>query len=958
MTMANLTTKLVGLCSLLVVCFVAFSAEVPRANASAAIAIDLGSLYYKVGMIQRQSFDVVLNKESKRRVLTTVGFSHLQEERVYNSAAEHLMRRKPLRVFPYVNELLGRSFDHPIVQHLRENHIFYDIVEQSDGRMLIVKDEETSYSPEELVAMILKQAADMATEAAGFPVKDVVIVIPPFVTQGERLALNNAAKLAGLSINAFIHPGTAVGIKFALSRANEITEEPTNLVFFDMGHASTVATLVQFQQVKDLKKNATVPNLTVKAVAWDETLGGREFDLALRRDLTREAQEKLGDEHDIASDIRMQSALSLQVRKLKETLSLNASPKLSMESFHGDFDFKTSVTREHFDELTTTLCERTKAVLARLMAESNLTLADIDSVELLGGASRIPSVQTALKEFFEIDALGRHIDADEAAVLGGTFFAATKSKRFSIRTDLKVKDMISFPIVVNVSSSDIDVKTTRLFKRGNRPGAKKNLSFKTMEDFTTVLSYAEPAEGDVDTLPPGTPRQLIETVISGVPNYDTHPNMTVKPKVNLQYHLDDFDNVAIRKAEAEIVVIEMQKKLIVKVKDAAETNNNGRDDGDSTTDDVKETDEKAEEDEADIAKETDAETAPETTDDADVDADAGAADASAEGDANAEGAADAEPKPDSDAETEAEEVEEEKEDEAEYEYKEVKRTKTISLDYNVTHLGFPQLTSDEKKASWERLSALDKIDAERLAIEEAMNSLESLIYNTREKLTDNEEVISASTEQERDDILEELSTSRDWLEDEGQDVKESKEFKSRSKTIENAFGKITKRISEQVERPKAAAAMRLAFDEVFEAMTTITVERNVTEEEVESLTTWMNEQLDWLSEKEAEQESKEVYEDGAFSSYEPATKVTLMGYRWKTLKYKPKRPKTTPKPEGTDETDVDIEKDSDDTADADADADADTQEAPVEQEVTEEEGETEEENERSGENSGVEADEL
>jgi len=212
-------------------------------EAKLILGVDLGSLYMKVALVQRNSpLEIVTNMHSKRKTEHVVLFD--SGTRYYGSDAYGMLARKPTFTTQSMNLLLGRTETHPVVEALNErlNPIPPTYNSTRSGVCLTVA--STTYTPEELVSMVLSHAKDF-TAAYGVtsPVKDCVLTVPSFYTQHERRALLDAAKLADLNVLALIDETTAAGLHFGIDR---IDEKPQNVLFYNMGASAVQVSIIQY----------------------------------------------------------------------------------------------------------------------------------------------------------------------------------------------------------------------------------------------------------------------------------------------------------------------------------------------------------------------------------------------------------------------------------------------------------------------------------------------------------------------------------------------------------------------------------------------------------------------------------------------------------------------------------------------------------------------------------------
>lgn len=215
-----------------------------------------------------------------------------------------------------------------------------------------------------------------------------------------------------------------------------------------MGAGSTVAALVKFHNV-ELKKGKTALEVQVLSVGYDPILGGHSVDVKLQQHLAQEFKNKAGTKvkGDVSQDSRAMAKLLKEAARVKQILSANQETISSIEGLTEDIDFRTMVTRSTLEELSKDVLERVTGPVTSVLNQANLSVADIDSLILVGGGARIPSVQAALMGLVGEDKIAKNVNADEAAVMGAGFWAAGLSRQFRIR-DMRVKDLNILPVEI------------------------------------------------------------------------------------------------------------------------------------------------------------------------------------------------------------------------------------------------------------------------------------------------------------------------------------------------------------------------------------------------------------------------------------------------------------------------------------------------------------------------------
>ncbi len=212
----------------------------PPVHGVAVMSVDLGSEWMKIAVVSPgMPMEIALNKESKRKTPVAVAFR--DGERVFGEDALNVGSRFPKQAYIYLLDVLGKTPDNPLVQQFVKRFPQYEIIADPEtGLAVFQHDENTVYTPEELLAMILNKAREYAQDFSDQrPIRDVVITVPVFFNQAERRAMLRAAELADLN--------TAAALNYGIFRRKEFNETPQRILFFDMGASSTVATVASYQ---------------------------------------------------------------------------------------------------------------------------------------------------------------------------------------------------------------------------------------------------------------------------------------------------------------------------------------------------------------------------------------------------------------------------------------------------------------------------------------------------------------------------------------------------------------------------------------------------------------------------------------------------------------------------------------------------------------------------------------
>uniref|UniRef100_A0A3B4XKR5 Hypoxia up-regulated protein 1 n=1 Tax=Seriola lalandi dorsalis TaxID=1841481 RepID=A0A3B4XKR5_SERLL len=462
----------------------------------AVMSVDLGSEWMKMAIVKPGvPMEIVLNKESRRKTPTVVCLK--ENERLFGDNALGSVKN-PRTVYRHLQSILGKKLNNPQVALYQKRFPEHQLQEDPvRGTVYFKNSEEMQYTPEELLGMMLNYSRVLAQDFAEQPIKDAVITIPAFFNQAERRAVLQAAQMAGLKVLQLINDNTAVALNYGVFRRKDIDNTAKNVMFYDMGSGSTTATIVTYQTVKT-KESGTQPQLQIRGVGFDRGLGGFEMDLRLRDHLAKLFNEQKKSKKDVRENHRAMAKLLKEAQRLKTVLSANVDFMAQVEGLMDDIDFKAKVTRTAFEELCADLFERVPHPVQDALAAAEMKLDEIEQVILVGGATRVPKVQEVLLKAVEKEELGKNINADEAAAMGAVYQAAALSKAFKVKPFL-VRDAAVFPIQVEFTreTEEEGVKTLKhnkriLFQRMAPYPQRKVITFnRYSDDFAFDINYGD-----------------------------------------------------------------------------------------------------------------------------------------------------------------------------------------------------------------------------------------------------------------------------------------------------------------------------------------------------------------------------------------------------------------------------------------------------------------------------------
>ncbi|XP_011252679.1 hypoxia up-regulated protein 1 isoform X1 [Camponotus floridanus] len=496
MAFSQRNVSMASLALLILATFIGISEEI------AVMSIDLGSEWMKVAIVSPGvPMEIALNKESKRKTPAVIAFR--DGERSFGEDAQVVGVRFPQNTFSYILDLLGKPIDNPIVQLYQKRFPYYNIIADDERKTIVFRlNENTTYTPEELLAQILHKGKEMAETSAQQKINEAVITVPGFFNQAERRALIQAAELAGLKVLQLINDYTAVALNYGVFGRTEINDSAHYILFYDMGASSTTATVVSYQNMKTKERGfvETNPYVNVLGVGYDRTLGGLEVQIRLQNYLAKEFDALKKTSKSVFTSPRAMAKLFKEAGRVKTVLSANADHFAQIEGLIDDIDFRMQVTREKLEEICADLFERITNPVKIALETSALTMDVISHVVLVGAGTRMPKVQETLSQYVKTE-LSKNINTDEAAALGAAYKAADLSQGFKVKKFI-TKDAILFPIQImlnrDIGNNKVKQMKRTLFGKMNPFPQKKIITFnKYTQDFDFDVSYSE-----LDYLPP------------------------------------------------------------------------------------------------------------------------------------------------------------------------------------------------------------------------------------------------------------------------------------------------------------------------------------------------------------------------------------------------------------------------------------------------------------------------
>lgn len=346
----------------------------------------------------------------------------------------------------------------------------------------------------------------------------------------------DAASIAGLTTLRLINDTTAVALGYGITKSDlPEPENPRYIAFVDVGHTSLSVAIIAFSKGQ----------LSVKSTAYDRNLGGRDIDYALVQHFAKEFKTKY--KIDVMSNPKAVFRLTTGCEKLKKVLSANAEAPLNIENIMMDVDATSFLSRDQMEDFVADVLDRIPAPIHRALADSGLTIDQLDSIELVGGTTRVPAVRARIQQAFGGKPLSFTLNQDEAVARGATFCCAQLSPVFRVR-DFSIQDINHYPIKVQWAAipSDPDDDTELLvFPRGNNVPSTKVLSFYRKDPFELEAIYAEP-----NLLPGVINPTIVKFTAKEIPADPKGDATCIKVKARLNLHsIMSFETTYVEEVE-------------------------------------------------------------------------------------------------------------------------------------------------------------------------------------------------------------------------------------------------------------------------------------------------------------------------------------------------------------------------------------------------------------------------
>lgn len=373
------------------------------------IGIDLGTTNSCVAVFEGGESQVITNAEGKRTTPSVVGFTKDGERKVGDPAKRQAITNPKNTVYS-IKRYMGMDYDKLKVE---DKNVPYDLI--NDNNLPKVNVDGKKYTPQEISSIILGKMKKTAEDFLGTEVTEAVVTVPAYFDDRQRQATIEAGKIAGLEVKRIVNEPTAAALAYGVDKS----DKDMKIVVYDFGGGTFDCSILDFGSGV----------FEVLATGGDTHLGGDDIDNEIIKYLVDEFKNDKGI--DLTKDPMAMQRVKEAAEKAKIELSSSMSTEINLPyitaNAEGPQHLVMTLTRAKFEQLIDSIIKRTIEPCRTTLEQAKLSTSDIDEVILVGGSTRIPAVQEAVKNFFGKEP-SKGVNPDEVVAVGAAIQGAILNK--------------------------------------------------------------------------------------------------------------------------------------------------------------------------------------------------------------------------------------------------------------------------------------------------------------------------------------------------------------------------------------------------------------------------------------------------------------------------------------------------------------------------------------------------
>ena len=428
------------------------------------IGIDLGTTNSCVAVFEGNEPVVIANSEGKRTTPSVVGFVDGGERKIGDPAKRQAITNPKKTVYS-IKRFMGETFAQTEKEVAR---VPFNVV--NEGGYPRVDIDGRKYTPQEISAMILQKMKKTAEDYIGQEITDAVITVPAYFSDSQRQATKEAGQIAGLNVKRIVNEPTAAALAYGIDKANK----DMKIAVFDLGGGTFDISILEF--------GGGV--FEVLSTNGDTHLGGDDFDQVIIDWLVREFRKDEGA--DLTGDPMAMQRLKEAAEKAKIELSSSSSTEINLPYIMPvggvPKHLVKTLTRSQFEQLAHNLIQSCLVPCQNAMRDAKLSTSDIDEVILVGGSSRIPAVQTLVKNYFGKEP-SKGVNPDEVVAVGACIQGAILNKEGGVG-DIVLLDVTPLTLGIETMGGVM----TKLIDANSTIPCKKSEIFSTAADNQTEVT--------------------------------------------------------------------------------------------------------------------------------------------------------------------------------------------------------------------------------------------------------------------------------------------------------------------------------------------------------------------------------------------------------------------------------------------------------------------------------------